>query len=399
MSYVALTKPNAGDATRKSLADGIIDNLADHESAISGMRAIGIKNGSFEINGDGNLEHPDGWEIHKYNGGAGGIVSSKATDTNYVAGGSNHGKSAFRFTHPGGGGNGGGYLEQEDFIEVSPNRELLLQWQHKVTVAGMQDKVEVRFFDAAQSFLSAVTVYNSTSNPTSWRVQSGTATVPANAVYAKIRFTGGDPATSTGGDSFWDDFLMLQNDSRAPKTIQFFTANGSITWPAWVTRARIRAWGGGGGGGGGEGGVSGGGAGGGAAYAEAVVTVTPTGVSTVTVGAGGAGGGANANGSNGGNSSVGSLITANGGTGGKRPADGGGGGAGGTTGSATVTIAGQTGQVAQASVNSYGGFAALGGCGGGIVRGAAMVPGAGGQGGAIAAAGSAGADGLVIIEY
>jgi hypothetical protein len=90
---------------------------------------------------------------------------------------------------------------------------------------------------------------------------------------------------------------------------QLFTANGTFTCPAGVTRAKITVFGGGGGGSSSGCGWQGGFGGAGWNY----FTVTPGTGYTVTIGAGGAGAGGLATG--GGTTSFGALISATGGTG------------------------------------------------------------------------------------
>lgn len=129
-------------------------------------------------------------------------------------------------------------------------------------------------------------------------------------------------------------------------TTQTFTSNGTYTPTSGMVYAQIEVVGGGGGGGGasltsGGGQIATGGGGGGGEYAIGVFDYVAIGASqAVTIGALGAGGVAGNNaGSNGGNSSVGALISANGGSGGGGGPptigniDGGDGGTGGAGGS------------------------------------------------------------------
>jgi len=195
--------------------------------------------------------------------------------------------------------------------------------------------------------------------------------------------------------------------------VQGFTASGSFTVPAGVTRVRVRAHGGGGGGGGNTT-QGGGGGGGGGGYAEGIYAVTPGQVVAVTVGAGGAGGpnnagtsGANSGGS-GGASSFGAFLTAGGGSGGQGSMSGGQGnsGPGGSGSGGAVNMGGAAGNAGSAAgatgFGGFGGAAAAGGGGGAASSGlpsAGAVPGGGGAGGGGNYAGAAGAPGLVIVEY
>lgn len=101
------------------------------------------------------------------------------------------------------------------------------------------------------------------------------------------------------------------------KNVQVFSANGSWTAPAWVTRVEVEMWGGAGGGGGVNGSNCSASGGSGGGYATGNYAVTPNATYSVMVGAGGVSGTATpTNGGAGGTSSFGSLISATGGAGG-----------------------------------------------------------------------------------
>ncbi len=191
-----------------------------------------------------------------------------------------------------------------------------------------------------------------------------------------------------------------------------FTVTGATAFPAPVSgRAKVRAYGATGGGGGSSGANSAGSAGGGGGYAEGIFTglVTST---AILVGLGGSGGSSvPTDGTNGGNSTFGSLMTAGGGGAGKA---GGGsiqliGGAPGTASGGTLNLFGTAGGTANALATAI--IAAVGGSGYGapsspLLIGSTSNPGnngvfpAGGAGGGInGGAGGAGVDGLVIVEY
>src|ERR1700677_856620 len=199
---------------------------------------------------------------------------------------------------------------------------------------------------------------------------------------------------------------------------QVFSASGTFTVPANVTRIMVEAWGGGGGGGGAgasnssfTGGSGGGGGGGG--YAKNAMSVTPGNSLAVTVGAAGPGGAAGINensgtaGTAGGASSLGS-VTATGGSNGSGGVgsslgngDGGNGGNGGSGGSSPIQISGAGG----GNGGTFGGSGGSGGtAGSGGAPGGSGSTGAGGMGGAAANgapftgnSGSSGSGGYVIV--
>lgn len=114
---------------------------------------------------------------------------------------------------------------------------------------------------------------------------------------------------------------------------QVFTGNGTFTVPTGVTKFHVKLVGGGGAGG------AGGGGGGAGGYSESFA-LDLTGVVTVTVTIGSGGNGVTSgNGQNGGNSSFGSYMTANGGIGGSSSGNNGGTATGGD-----VNIQGQPGR-------------------------------------------------------
>ncbi|WP_177324775.1 hypothetical protein [Reyranella massiliensis] len=135
--------------------------------------------------------------------------------------------------------------------------------------------------------------------------------------------------------------------------VQTFTSSGTYTPHAGMVNCIIECVGGGGGGGGVNGAASNSaasGGGGGGGYASKLATAADIGESkAVTVGAGGAGGSAGANnGSAGGDTSVGSLCIAKGGSGGVAASPvgnvfNGAGGAGGVAGTGDMARAGQPG--------------------------------------------------------
>ena len=188
-----------------------------------------------------------------------------------------------------------------------------------------------------------------------------------------------------------------------------FTASGTWTVPAGVSRCRVRVWGGGGGGGGAAASSAGsGGTGGG--YSEGIFSLAGIDSVSVTVGGGGAGGGTTAGtGGAGGTSSFGTLISATGGSGGNNSTSGDAAGVStvGTGSGGTVNISGGV------SAAAYG-TSPLMGSGGGSAFGSSQTGpsigpggmggifpggGGGGAGGAGAANGAGGAAGLVIIDY
>lgn len=378
MAFTAITKPTQGKPTRKSLVDAIIDDI----SYLYGRSntANTISNPSFEDDTDAD-GIPDGWTRTLFSGG---VFLLDNTDEQ-------SGVNSVKFTSPGGASNGGGYIENTDAFSVSPNRPAMLLWEMKSSVAGVSNRVEMFWFksDLTASATPSTSLYNSTANPTSWTAFKAFATPPSDARFAKVRLTGCHTASTTAGNTRFDNVLisMLQT----VPTMEVLTASSNWTCPTGVHYVEIAAWGGGGGGGSHTSGVSG--SGGGGEYATGRYAVTPGTLYGYVIGAGGAAvSGAGAAGNAGTATSLGALIAANGGAGGASAAGtptGGAGGAGGAGG--TFAIAGQVGDTGGAN----GGGAPAGGGGG---KGSAgIIP--GGGGGSAVSTGFAGANGRIVLRY
>ena len=191
--------------------------------------------------------------------------------------------------------------------------------------------------------------------------------------------------SGTSGSPIWTSFITTLNNSNGCFTNwQLFTADGTFTVPAGVTKIKVCVYGGGAGGGGPTGNGSGGGGGGGG-YAEGIYTVVPGSNHTVTIGIGGAGG---PTGTNGGNSSFGVLISATGGLAGTLAEAGGVGGMG--TGGYYNTTLGNGGYGGNSIVFPGGDGTGDGGSGGLRLPNSSGGGGGGGRGG-----GNGGYNGLV----
>lgn len=400
-----ITAPAVGDPTKQTLIQSIIDALAAAEvdiASIVGERLV--TNGSFEVDSDSD-GFPDQWTRTLYTGGAFALVDDTGTGAN-----SAHGLKAIKFTHPGGGGNGGGEIvtHADTYIEASPNRPYLLTWQNKNSVAGVTNSVEVIEYDATQTLLATVVVFSATTNPTTWTLMRSRFT-PSDPLcrYIKLRFKCGETSASTAGTIFIDN-VQLQY---ATKCEAVFTT-GSFHWtaPAGVYSIEAILVGGGGGGESDYGGTIGGGGGGGAGTCLATAAVTPGTRYNLTIGAGGAGG-VGGDGTTGGTTSVtfALALSATGGVGGGNPTNDAG-GAGGTASGGYQNLTGTTGENGITDVSGAGGYSliyygsapAVGGSAQAGIAG--PLPGSGGSGGTRAGgggsfAGGAGAGGVIILRW
>lgn len=191
--------------------------------------------------------------------------------------------------------------------------------------------------------------------------------------------------------------------------IQSFTSSGTWTKPTgYATTARVllQAWGGGGAGGK-SAASDGAGGGGGGSYNERWLQLSDFGsTETVTIGAGGATTISNGDGANGGNTTVGSLITAYGGGGGRGGVNGGAGGgsgggefAAGSVGTSAGTntsgglLGGGYGAASAAATSNPGGNATMIWAGGGGGNGPESAGGGGGGSAILGGGGGGGQDG------
>lgn len=220
MSFVSMTKPTLGDATKKSFADQLIDNDDALNSSIGEM-TLGIVNGSFEIGVDPDA--PTGWVF-------GTTWGTKGFDTATPG----HGAKAFKFASA---GSGGGELQSEGFIGCDEGRPVVLSFLHKSSAAGLHNLVELLWYDAAQSYLSTTAIYDDTAtNPTSWTAFLRTATAPAGARYFKVKITGAKNDDATVGTAYFDGVELVRSQvlpfsgtiAEDTETATSWTDNGSV---------------------------------------------------------------------------------------------------------------------------------------------------------------------------
>ena len=186
----------AGQPVTQALMQKVKDNddyLYSQVGAGGGSGEGGIPNGSFEIDADADGV-PDGWTKNLYPAGGGAIETTNPS----------HGAQAYKFIQQAGPGNGGGYLDMNDYLPCSPVQPLLLEWLHYASVAGMHNLVQIRWFDKVKVYLSTTTVYDSTENPTSWTRKTAFAIPPTGARYWKLRIIGGYTDTDIAGTAYFD---------------------------------------------------------------------------------------------------------------------------------------------------------------------------------------------------
>jgi hypothetical protein len=181
-----------------------------------------IPNGEFEIDSDSD-GIPDNWTASTYPGG------TVTLDTS----GKLSGNNCIKMVHPGGSGNGGGYIDS-DYMPVSANTPFFFSWLHYATAAGMKNQVLVRWYDASKVYISSTTVYDSTSNPTSAKHFLGwSGNPPSTAKFFKIRFVGGESSVNVAGTAYFDAVTVRPAVERWAGEVTT-QASGSTSSTSWV---------------------------------------------------------------------------------------------------------------------------------------------------------------------
>lgn len=404
MSWTTITKPATGNATKKSFADSVVDDLTylyGQLASTTGDKAS-IVNGSFEIDGDADGV-PDGWTKSDFTGGVLSITGNGLADTNCYSG-----ARAIKYVHPGGASNGGGTITSTDF-EVVPSKTYAFSWVTFSTAAGLVNITYVEWFTAAKTLISTTTLETlSANNPSAWSQQGSVAVPPSTARFAKLKFSLGDSSGSTGGTVYLD--AVSVSVIELSRSVEFEGAGSpatTYTWtcPTGVSLVLVEAWGGGG-----SGGASGstgsgftfcGGGGGSGEYVRSWVQVVPGTDYTISAG-----------GSEDDTTFASTTVVAKAGTSGSTGASGAA-GAGGTGGTGQVKLSGNAGIAGTAGLSGRGGDSIAGNCGGksiatgsgnGLTPTGTKIRGAGGSGAANAGggggtSGGAGGPGSLIIRY
>ena len=193
MAFVTLDLANL--AAGKPVDEDLMEQVKDNEDFLYGsIGAAGLTgilpNGSFEIDSDSD-NIPDNWTFTAYPGGTGTIT--QAADA--------HGANAFSMVHPGGAGNGGGYLES-DYSECS---EYIAETLHFVVwdTASAKNIVEIRYYTDAKVYISTDTAYSSTTTGTTPTPVVYDYTPPATARFIKVRLIGGYTDTDSAGTTYY----------------------------------------------------------------------------------------------------------------------------------------------------------------------------------------------------
>lgn len=229
MAFVTLTDADiaVGKPVKQALMQQIKDNFDDLNTRVTSVVEAIVPNGSFEVDSDAD-GIPDNWTRSLYTGG------SSSFDTSTPA----HGSKAFKFTSPGGSGNGGGYLTS-DYIVCSEYAPVVIQFYLKSSVVNVRNYIQLLWYTAAKAACATPNTLlydNSTSNPTSWTKFTRGATPPSTARYFKILLNGCDSTVTTAGSCTFDG-VSLVSDSRVDPSGSI--AEQSTTSSTFVDRGSI----------------------------------------------------------------------------------------------------------------------------------------------------------------
>lgn len=208
---------NSEIEVRKPITQKLMQKVKDNFDYLFGKTSFdaGLLNGSFEIDSDNNGV-PDNWEVSLFPGGQYGYEETIPA----------HGIRSFKFTHPGGAQNGGGWIES-DYYYVAEVRTYIIGFILWSTVAGMKNFVHVRYFDKNKNIITEndpdpsfatlyasaeennELIYRSISNPTGATFFIRSFKPPTASRYIKIRLVGGYTDTDVAGSTYFDNVALF----------------------------------------------------------------------------------------------------------------------------------------------------------------------------------------------
>jgi hypothetical protein len=195
----------------------------NHDGTNSARVDVGpnyLRNGSFE---DGEA----GWTFTNYSGGSHVISTSQRR----------HGAKSAAFTSTV-LANGGGEALSNEFIPIAEGQPYTFSAWIWASVANISAKLQVVYYDAAQSAVSTVDLAVQTNTPTSATRHTARDTAPSNARYARVKAIGGVPASGAStGTVYFDGIAMglgvfqlaLEAAAVGRAELKNTTGSGSVT--------------------------------------------------------------------------------------------------------------------------------------------------------------------------
>lgn len=185
----------------------------NHDGSNSALIAVGpnlLRNGSFE-------EGEAGWTVTDYSGGSHAISTSTR----------HHGAKSLSITSTV-TANGGGDALSNEFFPVAEGRTYRVDALLSASGANVSARMQVVWYDAAQSQVSAANVLDVTNAPTVATHFSAPMIAPATARFAKVKVIGGVPgAGSSAGTIFFDGLYFSEPPSGLAKLMHGSVANAA----------------------------------------------------------------------------------------------------------------------------------------------------------------------------
>ena len=210
-----------GKAMALPLWEAVRDSLNFLNGSISTIAGTDIPNGSFEVDSDSDGQ-PDNWTKTLYTGGSGAIDTSVPV----------HGAACYKFTHPGGVGNGGGYIDS-DYFPCAAAFAVILKWfMWATTNTNLKCAVDILWYTKAKVYVSTTNLLTTTTPTTTTSQYIKTATPPATACFLKVRLSGGVNDTNPGSaQSAYFDGVTISKEQFHMETTGSWTINASQTYP------------------------------------------------------------------------------------------------------------------------------------------------------------------------
>lgn len=182
----------------------------NHDGSNSALVEIGanyLRNGSFE---DGT----NGWTLTPYTGGS--IATNTSNDMD--------GATALGITSTV-LANGGGDALSAAYISCTGGDVYQFGAALKASAANISSKIEVIWYDDAQSQISVSTIYSTSNTPTSKLRVGNALQAPATARYYRVKATGGVPSVGSGTGTVYFDGFMASGHAAG----ELILAQGSIS--------------------------------------------------------------------------------------------------------------------------------------------------------------------------
>ncbi|MEW6314628.1 MAG: tail fiber protein [Pseudomonadota bacterium] len=190
----------------------------NHDGVNSALVETGpnlLRNGSFESG-------TSGWTFTDYTGGSHAISTSQHA----------HGAQSLAITSTV-LANGGGDAQSNAYVPVAGGE--IYPWSAHLwaSVANVSSKLEVLWYNNVQALVSTGLLYSTSATPTVATPLKGSMIAPSAARYARLKFTGGVPATGTAtGTVYFDGIMHGEHDVFGAGTIGCFGFSGLI--PGWL---------------------------------------------------------------------------------------------------------------------------------------------------------------------